>query len=349
MKKNTKSALILVVVFLFLATGYFAFYTTDKRLAPPEENPPGQGEEPFPEEDGTGSGETDPEENDDAWLDLEKNRSMAVIVDNDPKARPQAGLTDADVVYEVPVEGGTTRFLAFYSRQSSELIGPVRSARSYIIDIAGESDAVLVHAGGSPAAYARFGELDNLDGIEGGVDRAFWRTFDRDAPHNLYTDTASLRRVAREEGFSSDYSGPEFPWLVSGEEFSENKAGRISIDFGLDDFFAEYLYDEETEKYLRFTGGMQHWGADGIQLSAENIIIQMTDVEGRDSEGRLNLDLTDEGLAYYFCNGQVLKGFWKKEAGENTVFYRNIDEEVRITPGTTWVHVVPATNKINYY
>src|SRR5919205_451245 len=40
--------------------------------------------------------------------------ALIVKIDNAPKARPQAGINDADVVVEEGVEGGVTRFATLY-------------------------------------------------------------------------------------------------------------------------------------------------------------------------------------------------------------------------------------------
>jgi hypothetical protein len=56
--------------------------------------------------------------------------ALAIKVENHPLARPQAGLNAADIVYEEPVEGGLTRFIAVYQCASSDRVGPVRSGRT---------------------------------------------------------------------------------------------------------------------------------------------------------------------------------------------------------------------------
>src|SRR6266516_4523445 len=55
--------------------------------------------------------------------------ALAVKVENLPVARPQTGLSWADIVYEEPVEAGITRFIAIYQCQNASRIEPVRSGR----------------------------------------------------------------------------------------------------------------------------------------------------------------------------------------------------------------------------
>jgi hypothetical protein len=75
------------------------------------------------------------------------NRVLAVKIDNIAYARPQTGLTHADIVYVLPVEGGLSRFLAVFSSGNPPVVGPVRSAR--------EDDLKLLRQFGRPAfAYS---------------------------------------------------------------------------------------------------------------------------------------------------------------------------------------------------
>ena len=57
-------------------------------------------------------------------------RIVAVMIDNHVDARLQSGLDKASIVYEAPVEGNYSRFMALYpSDITIEKAGPVRSAR----------------------------------------------------------------------------------------------------------------------------------------------------------------------------------------------------------------------------
>ena len=77
------------------------------------------------------------------------------MVNNAPAARPQSGLSAADIIIEVLAEGGITRFIAiFQSEGGAESVGPIRSIRPYLIELGESYDGVLIHAGGSPEAYS---------------------------------------------------------------------------------------------------------------------------------------------------------------------------------------------------
>src|SRR5690625_2031129 len=68
------------------------------------------------------------------------NRAIAVMVNNHPQARPQSGLSKADIVFEMLTEGNITRFLAIYQSTPPEVVGPVRSAREYYFTLASGYD-----------------------------------------------------------------------------------------------------------------------------------------------------------------------------------------------------------------
>ena len=77
-------------------------------------------------------------------------RPIRVMINNLEGAQPLLGVSDADLIYECPVEGGITRLLAIFKNPKGiQKIGSVRSARPYFINIAQGLDAIYMHIGGS--------------------------------------------------------------------------------------------------------------------------------------------------------------------------------------------------------
>ena len=89
-------------------------------------------------------------------------RLVAVMIENHPDSRPQSGLYQASVVYEAPVEGNYSRFLAIFpSGVEVKKAGPVRSVRPYYLDWVREyGDPLYMHVGGSPEALVK---IDNFN------------------------------------------------------------------------------------------------------------------------------------------------------------------------------------------
>jgi hypothetical protein len=81
-------------------------------------------------------------------------RPVIAMIENHVDARPESGLSRADVVYEAVAEGGITRFVGvFYCGASAEdvQVAPIRSARVYFINLAAGygSDPIYLHQGGA--------------------------------------------------------------------------------------------------------------------------------------------------------------------------------------------------------
>ena len=145
-----------------------------------------------------------------AGEELVKSRIILVVFDNHPRARWQAGLKDAEVIYEFPVEGSYTRYLGLYLINNPDILGPIRSARPYFVTIAWQYDAIFVHVGGSEQAKVDVRNL-NLAEIDGltSSSKVFWRLAHKKAPNNMYSSMDILREVQQERGFrqSSEYEG----------------------------------------------------------------------------------------------------------------------------------------------
>jgi len=143
-----------------------------------------------------------------------RHRVAAVMIDNYPiDARPQSGLRAADIVYEVEAEGGITRYMALFLEGQAQKIGPVRSARTYFVDLARPYDALFAHAGENddvwePLRELRLAGFADMDQIVG-TPQAFWRDDTRDMPHNLYTSLARMRKTAGQYGYKDTPLGAE--------------------------------------------------------------------------------------------------------------------------------------------
>lgn len=272
-------------------------------------------------------------------------KALMVIIENSPSARPQSGLEEASVVYEVLVEGGITRFLALYWDKIPEKIGPVRSARPYIIRIAEEYNALLLHAGASPGGFALFSEniVEHLDQIT--KSRYYWRSSDKKAPHNLYTG----------KKFIIDYLdkliGQEYEQRFSFQNISvvrpnDKRADRIVVPFWGGNSVI-YTYDKQKNQYYRYHKTVEnpHMEKDK-QLSADNIIIQYVKTRVIDDVGRLSMELDSRGKAILIKDGIVVEGFWEKNENTWTEFYNNLGQEIKLNPGQTWIELVPDTLEV---
>ena len=288
---------------------------------------------------------------------------IAVMIDNLPGgARPQVGLDRADLVYELLVEGGITRFMAVYLRQEAEWLEPVRSVRTPAVVLARELGAVLVHVGAAHEA----GEADaarwiaewEVRTLDGDVDEApFHRDGERAAPHNMVTSTTALRARVAEHGWTA--APAPASWLYQDEHGEDGHptgaARQIDYNFALTvrphpAFAAAWSYDDETNSYLRSMAGAPHVdGHSGERLRVKNVILQVLRAVVVSREGHVVYDQLGEGQAWVFRDGQVIEAVWSKRSTEDrSRFWDQSGEEIRLNRGATWVALLPAGSPMRW-
>ncbi len=315
----------------------------------------------------------------------EERRPLAVMVENHLDARPQSGLSSADVVYEAVAEGAITRFLAIFycGVQANETqLGPVRSARTYYIDWASEYVFPLyVHVGGAHASdgvtdpRARAKEQLGQYGWSGAndLDQAgigfptFWRDYERightvATEHTMYTTTEKLWQFAADKRqlTNKDLKGKD--WLSSftkwefDDEAKADKRGnvaKIDFDFWSDykDYHVTWIYDRENNLYQRLNGGGPHLDLNNNkQLATKVVVIQYTYEEGPvDELKHMIYGTTKGGEAVIFQNGEAIKSTWsKKDRQSRTVFKDEKGKEIKFVRGNIWIEIVPKGQEVAY-
>ena len=277
---------------------------------------------------------------------------IMVSIDNLPSARPQSGLDKADIIYEIPAEGGVSRFLAVFYHGTADEIGPVRSARPYFVDLARERNAVFVHAGGSQDAlnYLASGVINSINEFAYGS--FFWRDNSRSMPHNLYTSSEKLMAVLEKKGWDQETEVSAFKFITEDEEKDTISVGVevLTVEIDYPSAHDIYKYDNEKGLYLRYIKDNPHCDRiTGEQLTASNIIVQHVTSKVLDSEGRLAIDMTGEGEALLFSQGHVMQGKWQRDdLDSRTVFYDDSGEEWILAPGQTWIQIADQNVKITY-
>lgn len=279
-----------------------------------------------------------------------KSRPIAVMINNFSAARPQSGLTGADVVWEVLAEGGITRLVAIFQSTEAltDTIGPIRSNRKYLIDIADSYRAVMAHAGGSPEAYGILQKQGKpyLDEITN-AGSSFWRSKERKAPHNLYSSLEKLREGAAKKKYAEDKPVPVYRFAPDGTVASAaaaaEEAREITIKFlMMDGYEVGYRYDELTGAYSRSINGEPHTDLNNNKtLSASNLIVLETAHRTLDNVGRLSVDLKSGGKAFLFQKGKKTDVDWVSGADGMIRFATKDGAEIALVPGKTYIHIVP--------
>jgi len=277
-----------------------------------------------------------------------KDRPILVLVENHKDARPQSGLINADIVYEILVEGEITRFAAIYHSEKPEVIGPIRSLRPYFAEIGAGWDALIVHAGYSPAAIelVKNRGLDHLDEIYG--DGAYyWRSTERSAPHNLYSSIEKLRSAITKKKIRSEWKQPKpLKFADSKTVIQGDPAGKVHLTYLLG-YTVEYVYDAEAGVYKRYMAGQPHVDKEtGEQITAANVLIVQTSHSVIDNEGRRNVNVTGPGTGWLVQQGKVREVKWEQVDG---VIRPYIDGSVvPLLPGKTWVQFIPHGYKVTF-
>lgn len=279
--------------------------------------------------------------------ELSGRRPIAVMLDNQIDARPQAALSEADIVYEMMAEGLITRYMAIFYGHYPEHIGPVRSARPYFIEKAFEFDPYYVHVGGSMQALSDIKKLGLAD-IDGLSSSAFWREKHKKAPHNMYTssevlvnDAIRLRyNISTEVSFLDFYD--EFT-VIEGQSATEiTIVYKEPVQSDRLGYFTSYKYNDEEKVYYRYTNGEPHVDENSkVQLTCTNILVQYAKTKVLDNEGRLDVDLITSGEGKYFTSGKMIEVTWSKASAEATTEFFDLNgTKIKLNPGVTWFQIV---------
>lgn len=282
--------------------------------------------------------------------EIGRQRPIAIMLNNIYGALPQCGIDRAGVIYEAPAEGGISRLMGiFEDYQGEERIGSVRSCRDYFIFYAMGFDAVYAHYGQAVYAekYLNLDEVNNLSGLDQyGDGITYYRSDDRQAPHNVFTDYDMLHAGIDAYGYSMDYSPDyegyyQFAGVDERVDLAEGQtANTVKIPYVSQHPY--FTYNPEEEVYYRFQYDEPHVdGNTGEQLTCKNIILQYSQWQAYDENGYLNIDTSSGGAGKYITNGKAIDITWTKDGEWGvTHYYDASGQEITLNPGRTWVDIV---------
>lgn len=277
--------------------------------------------------------------------------ALSIKIDNAPAARPQSGLNQADLVFECLVEGGLSRFLAVYESQSANLVGPIRSARPV--------DAALLRAlQGGIFAYsgAANGEIAPVRASSQAfllshdqMPEPFFRQPGRQAPQNVYARTDVLRSGAGSAGDAQPVPTPLFGYGPA-PVGSPAVASAALVIGGAST--ARWTWQDGS--WARSEQGRPHLLSDGAQVTADNVVVLHVQVTGsgiRDAAGNEDpyVLATGSGTVEFLRDGALQRGTWSRPSlSDPYVFRSGADQPMTLTPGRTWVELVPTAGSATY-
>ncbi|VAW30547.1 hypothetical protein MNBD_CHLOROFLEXI01-2173, partial [hydrothermal vent metagenome] len=285
-------------------------------------------------------------------------RPLAIKVSNSPAryARPQSGLSQADLVFEHVTETDITRFTAVFYSQTPPDIGPVRSARLIDKELPAMFDAALAMSGAHPVVSQRLHGSDIGDRILRSHETGFYRTGeDKPWEHTLHADPAGLWQALDASG---ENRPPNFTtWMSFSNQIPPNGEPASKVQIGYDTWTLEWRYDPANGRYWRWSDGEPTIDANnGVQISAANVIlltavttkdksICLTHTDGICSDWPLEIQIWGEGDAIILRDGKQFPVTWLRH--NRSDMFTFVDASGVVVPlqiGNSWFQIIP-----NYY
>lgn len=351
MKKNKRFLFLLVFFFLALA-GLFFLLTKRKIVEMPFSSIQSSSQNQITNSLGQPSKEVSPISG--LVCQNYNRRPIAIMLANDAMARPLSGLSEADMVFEMPViTDSITRLMAVFVCNSPKELGSVRSARHDFISLAMGLDAVYAHWGGSYFALDKLNAkiMDNLDALKNPLG-AFYRKSGVPAPHNGFTSMIRLLNSGQKLGYRLENKFEGYPHFESQIPNLKSQISKEKLKIGYPyPFNVEWQYNQKTTFYLRWRGGTKEIDRNNNQqVAAKNIVVMRA--QSRQIEGQYNdVDVEGEGSLEVYNNGEVIKGIWKKDKSDSKNKLYFLDEngqEIKFVPGMIWVEIVEPSQSVKW-
>ncbi len=290
------------------------------------------------------------------WLKRPR-RVIAFKIDNNLNARPQSGIQEADAVFEVLVEGGMTRLLAFFYDKTSTYLGPIRSARPTDPTLVRPYGGVLVVSGATGGLITDINSL-GVRVLEEQPSPVMFRISDRKAPHNLYADTELVREDVDSKGFP--FNPPAEPiyrfgtnqdnWLEGANRLTVKFSDTTTIIWKLDDKqYSRFIIDS----YAPTEDAVAHnfVTRDGYSdiLKSETVVVIQGPLYNDEATTLPSVLTVGVGPAYIFNNGKYITGNWRRtDISESFELYDDNQNLIYVPPSSQWVHVLPLSGEVTW-
>lgn len=263
-----------------------------------------------------------------------RDRPLNVMIDN-TFGYPQAGLKEASMIVEMPVEGGSTRLMTVYDRVDPARVGPVRSARDYFHTLSTNMDGILVHDGGSPQAMAAIerSPIPTLNAYNNGP------LFERgggEAPYNLFSSGTSLRQAIAKLKLNKSRAVSGTIYRPEGEI---TEVTRVNVNYsGIYDSGFEYIADLDQYRWIRNGDSAVDYAGEAVYANAVLVATITAKEIPDDPAGRLYIPL-ESSRATLYVRGKAIEGNWSPNGGIR--FTSSLGEVIDLTPFKTWVLFTP--------
>ncbi|MCK5080994.1 MAG: DUF3048 domain-containing protein [Candidatus Moranbacteria bacterium] len=295
-------------------------------------------------------------------------RPIAVMQPADVPARPAAGIFDADMVIEMPVlTTGFTRLMSIYICGNPEEVGSMRSARPDFVHLAKGFDAIFVHWGRA-ALDSFIGNLndkviDNLncngDAGQSAVGYCFRKEGMSRGVDSGYAKFDELLRGIQDFGYRTESHFEGYPHQVELPEEKRIEKGNLEIGYP-GDLEVSYDYDRTTNSYIRYWGGERQTDRNnGNLITPKNVVVLLAKDNNMEEDPHYNnvelgdpwYDSVDSGEAYYFMNGEEIRGRWSKDKSKmdsKLILTDANGMDIKFVPGQIWLSVAYPNMKVDW-
>lgn len=272
--------------------------------------------------------------------------ALVVKIDNHPKARPQWGLNQADIVFEENVEM-LTRFAAVFHTNDSDPVGPIRSGRKQDVDLLESLNAPLFAWSGGNSEVTkliRASTMVDLSHSSANDEGGYRRESSRSAPHNLLADTSKLWTLAPEGAAPPP---AQFAYRAADESIPATARETAGIKLSMDGVRVLWEWSSEFSRFLRSQDDKPHVDVDDVRVNAANVVVLY--VQYSKSGYSPVAKTIGSGEAWVFTAGKLFQGTWERsDAGVPFLLKDTAGTEIALTPGNTWVELVRIGKGISY-
>jgi len=274
---------------------------------------------------------------------LTRNRAALTIkIDNTPEALPQAGVQDADVVYEEIVEGGITRLAAIFNSRVPAVVGPVRSVRRTDRELVFPIGGIFAFSGGATYALRSIATAPVALYDQTNSGAAMFRDLKRPPPHNLFANAPLLMK----KNAKPRPTRALFSYLLPGQRLQGPKVKSFIVGFE-SGFAVTYLWNATTKSWNRWLFGRPDVTTNGVLLSPKNVVVMNVQYVGGAGVIDSYAQLVGSGPVEVFSNGHLERGRWfRHHLGQRTTYVNSSGHLIRLEPGRTWVELLDTSEHV---
>ena len=265
--------------------------------------------------------------------------AMVVKIDNHPKARPQFGINQADIIFEENVEK-LTRFAAVFHSEGSDPVGPIRSGRFQDINLLGSLNKPLfVWSGGNAKVSAAIQDSDlvDLSWTVANKDGGFTRDDERTAPHNLIAETTKLWTLAPS---GAKPPAQQFVYRGVSDANASTSKDTDGVKISMDGVKVHWIWDSVSKEFQRLSDDKPHMDSEDVQLAVPNVVVLEVEYSNNYSPTSKTVG---SGKAFVFTNGVMYEGKWTRDDRlKPFTLTDSAGAPIKLTPGQTFVEVARA-------